>query len=130
MARLVSEITKQKNRDRARKWRKENPEKHYQNTKKSRQRNPETQGIYVRRYPVVVCINVYKITMGCQDCGEHFIGRPECLDLDHRPGTDKLFNVSQMMTHSLENIIREVEKCDVVCANCHRTRTVNRKRST
>lgn len=74
-------------------------------------------------------IGLYKQILGCMDCGEHFIDRPECLDFDHRPGTDKRFQISDGNCWAWENVISEVEKCDVVCANCHRTRTVNRKRS-
>lgn len=66
----------------------------------------------------------YKQKMGCQDCKEDY---PYwVLELDHARG-DKVANISKMTaTSSLKQIIEEIEKCDVVCANCHRVRTWNR----
>ena len=67
-------------------------------------------------------INKHK-TRPCADCGGKF--DPICMDFDHRDPTKKEFNVSQMRKgcQSLKRIINEIEKCDVVCANCHRLRT-------
>jgi hypothetical protein len=60
----------------------------------------------------------------CMDCGGSF--PPECMDFDHRPGTIKVGDLSRMIRHSVVNILIEVEKCDIVCANCHRLRTARR----
>jgi L-lysine 2,3-aminomutase len=71
-------------------------------------------------------LQLYKLIIGCQDCGygEH----AEALDFDHRPNEDKLFTISgHKHRYSWAAIIAEVEKCDVVCANCHRVRTANRR---
>lgn len=55
----------------------------------------------------------------CVDCGESDL---IVLEFDHRG--NKEFNVSSMMRgHSLENVKKEVAKCDVRCANCHRRKT-------
>jgi hypothetical protein len=67
-----------------------------------------------------------KITCGCIDCGynEH----PAALDFDHIPGTVKLGSVGNLIRDaSWERIIAEMEKCEVVCANCHRVRTATRR---
>jgi hypothetical protein len=53
---------------------------------------------------------------------------PECMDFDHRDGEDKVATVSQMCTRSKECLLAEIAKCDLVCANCHRTRTMLRRR--
>jgi hypothetical protein len=55
----------------------------------------------------------------CVDCGESDI---VVLDFDHQ--RDKVELVS-LLTHgySLERLKREIDKCEVVCANCHRRRT-------
>ncbi len=61
----------------------------------------------------------------CVDCGESFPA--ECMDFDHVRG-EKLFTISHL-AKALKNrdrIAAEIEKCDVVCANCHRTRTRQR----
>lgn len=55
----------------------------------------------------------------CKDCGLEF--PPECMDFDHREPENKLAAVSQL--HNKQEIIAEVAKCDLVCSNCHRTRT-------
>jgi len=56
------------------------------------------------------------------DCGGDF---PSCvMDFDHRDPTAKKYNVSQMLYRfSWKKIQDEIEKCDLVCANCHRIRT-------
>lgn len=60
---------------------------------------------------------------GCLDCGEknHIV-----LDFDHL--TNKKYNISRMIHDgfSWAAIKKEIAKCEVVCANCHRIRTHNR----
>lgn len=61
----------------------------------------------------------------CADCGivyPHYV-----MDFDHLDGAEKLHNVSNLMASSLEKLIEEIQKCDLVCANCHRARTWNRQ---
>lgn len=72
-------------------------------------------------------IQSIKIERGCIDCG--FNRHPAALDFDHLPGSSKVNNISNMLTCSWESIIKEIDKCEVVCANCHRIRTVERKLS-
>lgn len=58
----------------------------------------------------------------CADCGIQY--PPYVMDFDHRPGETKLFNVASGPSRaSMPAFLREVAKCDVVCANCHRERT-------
>lgn len=61
----------------------------------------------------------------CLDCGQHF--PPVAMDFDHVRG-EKRFFVSRMWRYSWENVLAEVAKCDLVCANCHRMRTQTRKK--
>src|SRR5262245_51253465 len=65
--------------------------------------------------------------LGCADCGAKGL-QPECYDFDHLPGTEKRFDIGQNVRRGWSVILDEIAKCDVVCANCHRTRTVARKR--
>ena len=45
-------------------------------------------------------------------------------DFDHRDPSEKLFSISQMYKGvSYASLIAEMNKCDLVCANCHRHRT-------
>jgi len=59
----------------------------------------------------------------CADCGGTF--HPYVMDFDHREGTLKRFNVSAAIPLglSIETVMEEAAKCDVVCSNCHRMRT-------
>jgi hypothetical protein len=59
------------------------------------------------------------------DCG--YNAHPEALDFDHRDPAQKASMVSRIKTLSLESLMAEIAKCDVVCANCHRVRTHARR---
>lgn len=75
---------------------------------------------YVRRF-----IQEYKQGKACMDCGIEY---PYwILQFDHRPGETKVGNVTDLVyIKSLEAVKEEIEKCDVVCANCHADRTHSR----
>lgn len=60
----------------------------------------------------------------CTDCGGTF--DPVCMDFDHI-GTDKRYNVAKMLSASVQQVLDEIAKCELVCANCHRLRTKNRQ---
>ena len=67
---------------------------------------------------------VDKVKSGpCSDCGNKF--NPWQMDLDHRPGTNKILRISKMVSDAcgFNNLKKEIAKCDLVCANCHRQRT-------
>jgi hypothetical protein len=50
------------------------------------------------------------------------------MDFDHRDPSEKLSGVTRMIGRSgTPRILAEVAKCDIVCANCHRTRTFTRR---
>ena len=55
----------------------------------------------------------------CARCGE---SHPACLEFHHRDPETKERTVSELITYgnSLETVRAEIEKCDVLCANCHR----------
>lgn len=63
----------------------------------------------------------YLLAHPCVDCGE---SDPIVLEFDHVRG-DKRGNISQMAQGecSLQNLMKEIEKCEVRCANCHRRKT-------
>lgn len=64
----------------------------------------------------------YLIANPCIDCGET---NPIVLDFDHKDEHDKEFNISKMVGtgYSWLGIKKEINKCDIRCANCHRKRT-------
>jgi hypothetical protein len=58
----------------------------------------------------------------CVDCGED---DPLVLEFDHL--RDKRFGISEgIRNRSWEDVLAEIAKCEVVCANCHRRRTNHR----
>ena len=68
-------------------------------------------------------IQDYKNNHPCTDCGIQY--PYYVMDFDHRDPQTKLANVSNLtrQAFSLELIYSELEKCDIVCSNCHRIRT-------
>lgn len=64
----------------------------------------------------------YLLVNPCADCGEK---DPIVLEFDHLDPKNKNYNISNMMSYSWEKIEKEIEKCQVVCANCHRRRTAS-----
>jgi hypothetical protein len=64
-------------------------------------------------------ISKYKIDIGCERCGydEH----ASALDFHHIDSDDKNYNISQkVLDVGFENVKDEIEKCEVICSNCHR----------
>jgi hypothetical protein len=70
-------------------------------------------------------VDKFKLALGCMDCG--WSGWPRGLDLDHVRG-EKVAAVSTLIGRSRPwiELIDELLKCECVCANCHRLRTLAR----
>ena len=73
------------------------------------------------------CIREYKKSIGCEICKKEF--DPVALDLHHKDPEMKKFTISQFnkvkkITNS--QLLKELDKCIVVCANCHRKLTWNK----
>jgi hypothetical protein len=68
----------------------------------------------------------YKMASCCVDCGEP---DPIVLEFDHREGETKSFGIAKATSKAkdLSVILAEVDKCDVVCSNCHQRRTHKRR---
>ena len=68
-------------------------------------------------------LNKYKTSKGCEDCG--YNSHAVALDFDHINPREKSFNISARVDLStVKTIINEVRKCRVLCANCHRIKTL------
>ncbi len=66
-------------------------------------------------------LNEIKMTRGCIDCG--YRGHPAALDFDHIGDKERLVSFCKSEAQAL----REIEKCEVRCSNCHRIRTWERR---
>lgn len=65
-----------------------------------------------------------KITLGCTDCG--YRDNPIAMDFDHI--SDKKYSISQMVRGrsgkiTWDEMLDEMSKCEIRCANCHRIKT-------
>ena len=56
----------------------------------------------------------------CGDCGNTF--PVACYDFHHTDGSDKEANPSKFFRMSKERLDNELNKCVMLCANCHRVR--------
>jgi hypothetical protein len=58
----------------------------------------------------------------CMDCGNSY--PYYAMDFDHRNPEEKKFGICQAKcgNRSLKTLQEEIDKCDVVCATCHRIR--------
>lgn len=89
-------------------WYYKNREHQMENTNRNRKRYRQTAKEYVWDY---------LSTHPCVRCGET---NPIVLEFHHRG--DKDIEVSRLIGRgaSLDSLIAEIAKCDVLCANCHR----------
>lgn len=79
-----------------------------------------------RKREVMRQLDLIKLALGCRDCG--YNADPIALDFDHLDPTQKVDSICALAKRgSLARVLTEIEKCDVVCANCHRVRTRNRR---
>lgn len=67
-------------------------------------------------------LEVLKGSNGCIDCGENNI---VTLEFDHRDPDTKSFTIGEVRSAKVrwDSFVAEIDKCDIVCANCHRIRT-------
>ena len=66
-------------------------------------------------------LRALKAERQCADC-DGFFGTSD-LHFDHRDPSTKRFNLAAAAFHGWKAIKEEVAKCDVVCRECHSTRT-------
>ena len=69
--------------------------------------------------------------VGCMDCGLKVVASNTFIfDYDHRDPHLKSFTISSHLHDYTEYVLlQEMDKCDLVCANCHRHRTNHQQRT-
>jgi ferredoxin len=112
MPRKDPDARREYNREYQRRWYKENRELHMQRVLKVNRRRRELGKDFVDDLKCVPCA----------DCGVKY--PPYVMDFDHVRG-EKQLNLSRLRNSRLAwaKLVAEIEKCEVVCANCHRMRT-------
>jgi len=92
-------------REQQRRWRERNPEEHKRRRKQHK----------IKRQ---LMLEEYQAERGCVICGNNDI---RCLVFHHRNPDKKSFGISAAMAkgYGMNKIWKEIEKCDVVCRNCH-----------
>lgn len=84
---------------------------------KIRSKEAKKRQQYARQQRLKQWVYEYKTSRPCK-CGE---SRPACLEFHHRDPELKDAEVCRIIhSHSRSRIQAEIDKCDVVCANCHR----------
>lgn len=139
------EIYREYHRKQSVPWRKLNQSKLSERSRRYRERYPERvraaqlkhhktdkwkQTLSKRRKRKVAerkaIVDRIKLSHGCKDCG--YNANPIALQFDHVRG-EKYMCVSFAVTKvlNINKILAEIEKCEVVCANCHLIRTEKRR---
>lgn len=70
-----------------------------------------------------VMIHEMKKNLSCVYCGT---SNPLCIDFDHIDRSSKAATPATMITggYKWEDVLAEIEKCQPVCANCHRMKSI------
>lgn len=100
---------KEKQRVYQREWYKNNSEKQKKHTMNHQRK-------------IKLWFRTYKNTIQCSRCDEN---DTRCIDFHHYKDK-KLFNISYMVNkgYSINTILKEINKCIPLCANCHRKETL------
>ena len=112
-----------------RKWRKNNPEKLKEINERWKINNPEYKKIYrqknkekikkvekQRRVSKKEYVEDYKLSKGCSICGYNRCAG--ALEFHHKENKD--YTIGHNYSLSLERIKKEINKCIILCSNCHR----------
>jgi len=99
-----------KDKEKIKATRRKNYEKNKQHIVEKTQRNRKEKSNWLREY---------KSTLSCVRCGQD---HPATLDFHHRDPSEKEVLISKITLKgwSIERMMIEINKCDVLCANCHR----------
>jgi len=121
-------VCKECQNKKTKKWAQEHPERMRELQARWRESHKEHTAEYFRvlREDRGAYLNAIKRRTGCVDCGT----TEGQLHFDHRPGTVKLFNVSDGMTGSWSRLLAEIAKCDIRCNGCHGKRHAAAKSKT
>lgn len=99
---------------------------HYKDNKDYYKKKARKHTNNAKEKTVLLLIDYFKDNL-CANCGE---GDPIVLDFDHIDPKNKSIEVSRLITNGFtkwSEIMVEISKCQVLCANCHRRKTAKDK---
>lgn len=101
--------------------------KQYQRTHYEKNKPRYLKKMRDRAKSLKVLVDEFKADKPCADCKEVY--PPYVMDFDHLDATNKRFCISLIVSQgrTLNILNEEMAKCELVCSNCHRIRTHNRK---
>lgn len=118
----------------AREYRKENKEKISKNKKRYQKENyylkireKKTARRLKLKDQKLKIVNQLK-SKGCTDCGKKY--SEVAMDLDHVGKKRKDISSIIQQDRGIQFLMDELKECEVVCSNCHRIRSKNRKSKT
>ena len=86
---------------------------------KEKQRSYQRKAAKKRYWANKEACDQIKLEAGCCECG--YDANPYALDFDHINPEEKEFNISKkLQQYSWKKLKVEIDKCRVMCANCHR----------
>lgn len=73
----------------------------------------------IRKARILNEVREYKSAHGCKHCDEK---ESVCLEFHHTNSDEKEYNISDAIAKglSIKSLMVEIEKCIVVCSNCHK----------
>lgn len=103
----------------------ERSRRYYIYNKKNHRKSVRIRNIKIRKRNQQFIVDIL-LNSKCADCG---ISDIRVFEFDHCSGK-KFKDISVMIAYSnIEDLKKEIKKCDIVCANCHRIRTYKRNPS-
>jgi hypothetical protein len=109
---MATKKWKDNNIDKMREYRNE----WYERNKEAEREKARIRGVQ-RRKEMKDWLFEYKSNLKCSKCG---FSHPAALDFHHLDPTKKEANINDMKNGGKEAMLKEIEKCIVLCANCHR----------
>lgn len=75
--------------------------------------------VFLRKQKIKKWFLEYKSDLACNRCGDK---HPAIIDFHHENSDEKEANIAKLVAngYSIDSILEEIKKCEVVCSNCHR----------
>jgi hypothetical protein len=98
--------------------------RNYQRSWHQRNKERRLAKLYEKKAAIYEYMQGIKNQLCCADCGER---HPATLQFHHLNSENKTFTIGDAVTRgfSLDKIKKEIDKCIILCANCHFIRHYN-----